>query len=199
MRDREMKLFFREMCIERRGYAGVLIRYRNFRFCVDNPNPRECDYLFYTLHHTIHAPLEIPAELLGKTYSPQVGNKVASGDRLRLNNLVEVHVVEAHTRSGVHSSGLNVGYVLTFNNGSRVYFTGDTELLDSMLKVEKPIHVLIIPIGGDGVMTPEEACEAVKSLKPVLTIPTHFEKNVFYYKFRDICQHYTQIVLLRSV
>jgi len=45
-------------------------------------------------------------------------------------------------------------------------------------------------------MNPEDAFELVKSIKPVVTIPVHTEDPRLLYKFRDMVQPYTQVVLL---
>jgi len=77
-----------------------------------------------------------------------------------------------------------------------VYYTGDTELVEELLSKSGHVDILILPISGEGVFTPEEAVEAVKSIKPSLVIPVHYEDFSVYYRFRDIAQPYTQVVRL---
>ncbi|MEM1606254.1 MAG: hypothetical protein QXW41_08440 [Fervidicoccaceae archaeon] len=46
-------------------------------------------------------------------------------------------------------------------------------------------------------MTPEEAVELVSSARPAVSIPVHYTSLRDHYRFRDMSQPYTQIVLLR--
>jgi hypothetical protein len=46
-------------------------------------------------------------------------------------------------------------------------------------------------------MTPEEAAEAVKLLRPKIALPVHFVEGKLYVKFRDIAQPYTQVINLK--
>jgi len=167
-----MKLDFRGITLWRKGVDGVVLKYRGRTICIDYSNTYECNYTLNTRYQYNHVFPEI-------------------SDRLNIEGLVEVIVV----KSSVESSGCSIGYLLFFNNGFRVYHTGYSSSIENVLSIEKPIHLLLIPISGDEA-SPEEACEVVKSLKPVLTIPIGFKDKRFFYKFRDICQPYTQIVLL---
>ena len=132
--------------------------------------------------------------------APQ-GSGVKPGNFLELG-AVRVHVVESYNRPELyannppHPKGLGVGYVLEYPTGLVVYFTGDTNFIDEMLELERRVTLFIPAISGGCVMTPEEAVEAVKSLKPPLTIPVHYENLHLYYRFRDMAQPYTQVVRL---
>ena len=55
------------------------------------------------------------------------------------------------------------------------------------------IDILILKIGPED-MSPEEASELVKTLKPALAVPLgHVPEDG--YKFRDLASPYTQVVL----
>jgi L-ascorbate metabolism protein UlaG (beta-lactamase superfamily) len=95
-----------------------------------------------------------------------------------------------------HPRGLGVGYILIPPSGLTIYHTGDTSLVSEILNPGLNIDVLVTPVGGGSVMTPEDAVELVKSIKPSITIPIHAEDIDLYYRFRDMAQPYTQVILL---
>lgn len=64
-----------------------------------------------------------------------------------------------------------VGYVITIDN-TRFYHTGDSDLIPEMTDIMP--DVLFIPVSGTYVMTPNEAANAVKEIKPKLAIPIHY-------------------------
>ena len=64
-----------------------------------------------------------------------------------------------------------VGYVITVNN-TRFYHTGDSDLIPEMADIRP--DVLFVPVSGTYVMTPNEAANAVKEIKPKLAIPIHY-------------------------
>lgn len=60
--------------------------------------------------------------------------------------------------------------------GKRVYFTGDTALtLDMQLYGEEGIDALILPIGDNYTMGPDDALRCVKFVKPKVVIPIHYD------------------------
>jgi L-ascorbate metabolism protein UlaG (beta-lactamase superfamily) len=70
--------------------------------------------------------------------------------------------------------GVASGFIVDIG-GKRVYFTGDTALfLDMQLYGEEGIDVLILPIGDNYTMGPEDALRCVKFVKPELVIPLHY-------------------------
>ncbi len=190
------ELRFRGVRLRREGFAGVRVSWGGLEVCVDCPEPGG-GYALYTHPHPRHFPgLE---RLGGATIvSPWLGLRVRPGDRVELAGAV-VEVVEAYNRpehGGPHPRGLGVGYVLDLG-GVRVYHMGDTDLIDEVLEVAgRGVDVLLAPVGGGSVMTPEEAREAVRSLRPALTVPIHCEDPRRLFSFRDMVQPYTQVVIL---
>lgn len=73
----------------------------------------------------------------------------------------------------------NVGYVITFKNGLKIYHAGDTDYIPEMEELNG-IDVALVPIGGDSLtMNEEEAAKIVNKIRPKVTIPMHYEiKNV---------------------
>ena len=65
------------------------------------------------------------------------------------------------------------GYILTLNNRVRIYMSGDTEPTDE-LRAVKDIDIAFIAVNQPYTMTPEQAIEAVKSIKPAIYYPYHY-------------------------
>ncbi|MEM0324149.1 MBL fold metallo-hydrolase [Thermofilum sp.] len=83
---------------------------------------------------------------------------------------------------------------LVKSHGFSIYFHGCRHMPCNLegLQDEK-IDILILKIGSED-MSPEEASELVKTLKPALAIPLcHVPEDG--HKFRDLASPYTQVVL----
>lgn len=71
--------------------------------------------------------------------------------------------------------GVAVGAIVDIG-GRRVYFTGDTALTyDMKLYGEEGIDVLVLPIGDNYTMGPEDALRCVEFVKPKVVIPLHYD------------------------
>src|SRR3989442_6521288 len=73
--------------------------------------------------------------------------------------------------------GEPVGFILQLENGFKVYHMGDTGLFGDMRLIGenyKP-DLLLIPIGGHFVMSPQDAAVATRDfIKPQIAIPIHY-------------------------
>jgi L-ascorbate metabolism protein UlaG (beta-lactamase superfamily) len=73
--------------------------------------------------------------------------------------------------------GAPVGYVIEFENGYRIYHTGDTDVFGDMAligRMYKP-DLALVCIGGYFTMDPEGAALALREyIKPKLVIPMHY-------------------------
>lgn len=98
----------------------------------------------------------------------------------------EVSVTMVHA---VHSAGIGgfgpqaavnggeaAGFVITLEDGTRIYHAGDTDVFSDMELLGKrfPLDVALLPIGGVFTMDPKGAAYAVSLLSPKLAIPMHF-------------------------
>jgi L-ascorbate metabolism protein UlaG (beta-lactamase superfamily) len=72
-----------------------------------------------------------------------------------------------------HTKGRGNGYVVTLG-GKRLYFAGDTECTPEM-KTLKNIDVAFMPMNLPYTMPPAEAAECVKTFKPAVVIPYHYQ------------------------
>lgn len=196
-------LQFKGVRVRLEGIAGVRIYHGSKVVCIDILDSLNCDHLLYTHHHPRHYPGDEIVDTLSEKViiiSPMKGLRVKPGDTLKLDNMV-INVVHAYERGAgetiTHPRGLGVGFIVRFDDRVTLYHMGDTSLVDEILALRENVSVLFIPIGGDGVMSVEEAVEAVKSLRPVITIPMHYTDRRSFFKFRDMVQPYTQIIDLR--
>ncbi len=79
----------------------------------------------------------------------------------------------------IHSTatGVPCGYILTMEDGRRLYHAGDTGLFETMKLYGElyPLEVAMLPIGGVFTMDPVQAVAAVKLLRPKRVIPMHYQ------------------------
>ncbi|MEL9940463.1 MAG: MBL fold metallo-hydrolase [Ignisphaera sp.] len=184
--------------VSRDGFAGVRIATGRETLCIDVINVDGCSYLLYTHLHPRHFP-GVEKIDIGKTVSPSVGpHRIGPGNTITLGGFT-VKAVDAYNigegKEVVHPKGLGVGYIVKTNDIT-VYHMGDTDLIPEILDIDAKIDILFIPIGCKNVLCPEEALEVVKSLRPFIAIPIHYEDKSLLYTFRDIVQPYTQVVIM---
>ena len=83
----------------------------------------------------------------------------------------------------LHGSGLPdgsnggnpCGFLLTTNDGKKLYFAQDTGLFGDMKLIgEEGLDLAVIPIGDNYTMGPDDALRAVKLLTPKVVIPIHY-------------------------
>ncbi len=79
----------------------------------------------------------------------------------------------------LHSSntGVAIGTIITLDDGTTIYHTGDTALTGDMEIYSRlyNVEVLMLPILGRCMMDVAQAVEAVKIIKPKVVIPMHFD------------------------
>lgn len=86
-----------------------------------------------------------------------------------------------------------VGYMLMVD-GNNIYVTGDS---DAQIKLDEPVDILCIPVGGTYTFDAEEAAAYTNMLMPKTAIPTHYgeivgEKNSGE-KFRELVDDRIQV------
>lgn len=95
---------------------------------------------------------------------------------------IRVTMVHADHSCGIEDDGEIIyggeacGYVIEFENGLKIYHSGDTNVFGDMHLIHelyKP-HIAMIPIGDVFTMGPREAGYACKLLRPQSVIPMHF-------------------------
>jgi len=83
-------------------------------------------------------------------------------------------VVALH--SGGAAGGTPCGFIICFKDGPTVYYSGDTALFGDMklFGEQFDIDYVILPVGDNYTMGPEDAILAVKFLKAKKLIPLHY-------------------------
>jgi L-ascorbate metabolism protein UlaG (beta-lactamase superfamily) len=71
--------------------------------------------------------------------------------------------------------GNPAGFLLTTNDGKKIYMAQDTGLFGDMSLIgDEGIDLAILPIGDNFTMGPDDALRAVKLLRPKVVIPIHY-------------------------
>ncbi len=71
--------------------------------------------------------------------------------------------------------GNPAGFLLTTQDGKKIYLAGDTGLFGDMKLIgEEGIELAVLPIGDNFTMGPQDALRAVKLLLPKHVVPIHY-------------------------
>jgi L-ascorbate metabolism protein UlaG (beta-lactamase superfamily) len=104
---------------------------------------------------------------------------------------IKVHMVPAEHSSSIdvtsfdkgstgtryYDGGVAIGYVIEFENGLKIYHTGDTDLFGDMALIGRYYRpdLALVCIGGHFTMDPERAAIALRDfIRPKLAIPMHY-------------------------
>jgi Beta-lactamase superfamily domain len=67
------------------------------------------------------------------------------------------------------------GFLMTFNDGKKVYDAADTGLFGDMRLIgEEGIDLALLPLGDNYTMGPDDALRAVKLIQPKKVVPIHY-------------------------
>ena len=166
-------------------------------FKLERTPVRKADILLITHEHFDHfSPDDIKRVATNKTIAvapiickPELSRlkvgeiKIARpGDKIKVDN-VSIEAVPAYNLNKYREPGKvfhpkedqKLGYVLEMN-GTRVYHAGDTDNIPEMKRIKT--DVALLPVSGTYVMTPEEASEAARQVKPSIAVPMHYGKIV---------------------
>lgn len=178
-----MRLIYAGVAVEKIGLYGFRLCAGGTCICIDS---NVCERRLYTHdHHRDGDGLGPQGFEPWKTF--EIGGWLVTP-------VPAYNVVKRPDGSLPHPKGCCFGYLIE-RAGVKVFVAGDTDLTPDLIKV-KGIDVLALPIGGGGVMAPEEAADAVMSIRPKIAVPYHYSDRKHYVLFRDIAQPYTQIVEL---
>ena len=73
------------------------------------------------------------------------------------------------------NGGNPCGFLLTTNDGKKIYMAQDTGLFGDMKLIgEEGLDLAVVPIGDNYTMGPDDALRAVKFLEPKVVIPIHY-------------------------
>ncbi len=161
---------------------------------VDEKQPERVDVIALTHGHGDHVGSSL--DLIGQ-FSPAVvaqnelknwlGGQGAEMDELPGMNKggsVEVHGIRFTMTDAKHSSsgpdgeylGEAAGYVVEVENGTKLYFSGDTSVFGDMQLIGRIYapDVAILPIGDHFTMGPKEAAVALELLGVSRCVPCHY-------------------------
>lgn len=185
--------------------ASFRIDYRDQVIYIDPvlvDNPTRADYIFITHHHEDHLS-RTDIEKLADGDTVIVGPEsvveklknyyvrlIRPGDNIQFPQFSCTGIPAYNLDSGIFAftvhrkSEKNVGYVLDFGT-TRIFHAGDSDFVPEMNQL-KDITVALLPIGvGPTAMSPDEAALAVKTIKPDMVIPMHYdpgENNLLQFK-----------------
>lgn len=97
-------------------------------------------------------------------------------DGIRITMVPAQHTSSIASAGRMLPGGEAVGYVLEFENGFRVYDSGDTTVFSDMRLIAELYRpdLSILPIGDLFTMGPREAAMACRLLRPPRVIPVHY-------------------------
>ncbi|MFC1782760.1 MBL fold metallo-hydrolase [Planctomycetota bacterium] len=101
------------------------------------------------------------------------GREIKPGETIELDGVKIVAVAAYNSDTGFHPKDKNwLGFIIEIS-GKRIYYAGDTDIIDEMQSLG-PIDLALLPVGGTYTMNGMEAAQAVKIIKPKVAIPYHF-------------------------
>jgi L-ascorbate metabolism protein UlaG (beta-lactamase superfamily) len=166
--------------------------------CPDGESePERVDVIALTHGHGDHVGEAVD---LGKRFSPRLvaiyelaswleGQGFPDASRLGMNKggSVEVDGLTFSMTHAIHSSAMlgdgppiylgdAAGYVVEFENGTKVYFAGDTAAFTDMQIIGKYLEpdVAVLPIGDHFTMGPRQAAVALDLLGVKRCVPSHY-------------------------
>ena len=159
--------------------------------------PERVDIMAITHGHNDHIGEAIE---LGRRHSPSVvaifelatwleqqGVEGASGGAMNKGGTQEVDGIRFTMTNAIHSGGFGgngdpvylgepAGYVIEFENGTKVYMAGDTAVFSDMQLIGRIYEpdVAVLPIGDHFTMGPREAAVALELLNVRRCVPCHY-------------------------
>jgi L-ascorbate metabolism protein UlaG (beta-lactamase superfamily) len=124
---------------------------------------------------TVISNYEISLWLEGKGVKKTHGQHLGGGFKHPFGYLKLTLALHGSAMPDGSYGGNPAGFLLTTNDGKKLYLAGDTGLFyDMKLIGEEGIDLAVIPIGDNFTMGPEDALRAVKLLQPRHIVPIHY-------------------------
>lgn len=124
---------------------------------------------------TVISNFEISVWLEGKGVKKTHGQHLGGGFKHPFGYLKLTLALHGSALPDGANGGNPAGFLLTTNDGQKIYLAGDTGLFyDMKLIGEENLDLAVLPIGDNFTMGPEDALRAVKLLQPKHIIPIHY-------------------------
>ena len=148
----------------------------------------KADYILITHDHFDHASDVVAVQkqtgatvILQPETAARYQKDGLPGDKcigMNIGGSVELGGVVVTMTEAYHSSetGEPAGYIVTLEDGKRVYDAGDTGIHCNMATWAElyPLDVALLPIGSHFTMDPRQAAHALTFLKPKVAMPQHY-------------------------
>ncbi len=126
--------------------------------------------------HTVVYASPLAVERLDRSLNAQ---RLVPGDVIQ-HGALTIQAVAAYNVNKFRRPGVLVhppenqalGFILEIDDLS-FYFAGDTDVIPEMDQIG-PVDYAFLPVGGDSVMTAEEAAQAATVVQPSIAIPIHY-------------------------
>lgn len=124
---------------------------------------------------TVISNFEIASWLTARGVEKTHGQHIGGGFRHPFGYLKLTLALHGSQLPDGANGGNPAGFLLTTQDGKKIYMAGDTGLFGDMRLIgEEGLDVAVIPIGDNYTMGPADALRAVKLLTPKTVIPIHF-------------------------
>ena len=108
----------------------------------------------------------------GECFLMTPGLKAKAFDKIIIEAVAAYNTTEGHTDFHPKSRE-DCGYILTLEEGLRIYIAGDTEPTEEMLAL-KDIDIAFLPVNQPYTMTVDQAVTAIKAIRPKIFYPYHY-------------------------
>lgn len=198
-------IMIRDVKIEKKGLVGLRIHSTGRSICIDpGQDIDRCDLILCTHDHSRHCEKD-PVVSSGKKIIAPFTENIKPYIEIKASDLRivpvpaynRVEVLASTYMNKTHPKNCCYGFIVNTPESLSVYYTGDTNLIDEIRDLDIKVDILVPCIGRYTTMTPEEALELAKSIRPWMIILTHYSDIEQAIKYRDLAHPYTNIVIMR--
>jgi len=147
-------------------------------------NEPKADIIFVTHAHYDHYSAEDIAKIIKdgtifiapKDVADQIGKgclPVVPGEDYSAGGL-KIHTLPAYNLDKKFHPKENkwVGYIITLQDGTKIYHSGDSDFIPEMRTIV--VDIALLPCGGTYTMTAKQAADAANVFKPKTLVPIHW-------------------------